>query len=47
LLRLEIVEQLYLRKGKAEAALVRDEDVLKAIEVLDNPSLYMSVLKPN
>ena len=46
LLRLEILERYYYRRGKAEGALDNDADVKKAIEVLNNATLYSNTLKP-
>lgn len=47
LLRLEILERYYYRRGRAQGALGNDADVKKAIEVLNSPTLYSNTLKPN
>lgn len=44
LLRLEILERYYYRKGMAEGALENDPDIDKSIEILNNPSQYQSIL---
>jgi carboxyl-terminal processing protease len=44
LLKLYIIPRYYYQKGRIEAALVDDPEVKKAIEVLQNRSLYKSVL---
>jgi carboxyl-terminal processing protease len=44
LLESEIVSRYYFQKGKIEANLGHDEDVLKAIQVINDQSLYTSVL---
>ncbi|MFY0674527.1 MAG: S41 family peptidase [Bacteroidia bacterium] len=46
ILRLEILERYYYRKGRAEGALGNDNDVKKAIAVLNNPTVYANTLKP-
>lgn len=46
LLRLEIVGRYYYQSGKAEASLVNDKEVSKAIQVLSNKKEYESILKP-
>lgn len=45
-LRLEIVKRYYYQKGKAEAALMDDDDIAKAKEVLGDKVIYNKVLKP-
>jgi carboxyl-terminal processing protease len=47
ILRLEILERYYYRRGRAQGALGNDADVKKAIEVLNSPTLYSNTLKPN
>ncbi|MEI6764672.1 MAG: S41 family peptidase [Bacteroidota bacterium] len=44
LLKLYIIPRYYYQKGRIEAALVDDPEVKKAIEVLQNRSLYKSIL---
>lgn len=44
LIEAEIVSRYYFQKGKIEANLANDEEVKKAIEVLNDHSLYVSVL---
>lgn len=46
LLKQEIITMYYFRKGKAKAALQDDPDVEKAIEVLNNASMYNEILSP-
>ncbi|MBI1185304.1 PDZ domain-containing protein [bacterium] len=46
MLRLEIVAQRYFRKGRAQAALTNDNDVARAVEVLNNPTEYHRILMP-
>ncbi len=40
----EIVSRYYFQKGKIEASLAHDEEVRKAIAVINDPTLYSSVL---
>ncbi len=40
----EIVSRYYFQKGKIEASLANDEEVKKAIEVIKDQTLYVSVL---
>ncbi len=44
LIESEIVSRYYFQKGKIEANLGHDQDVLKAIEVINDQTLYTSVL---
>ncbi len=44
LLRIEIITRYYYQKGKIEASLINDEEVKKAIEVINNNTLYNSIL---
>lgn len=46
LLRLEIVGRYYYQSGKAEASLVNDNEVTRAIQILSNKKEYDSILKP-
>lgn len=46
LLRLEIVGRYYFQSGKAEASLVNDDEVARAIQILSNKKEYNSILKP-
>lgn len=47
LLRDEIVSRYYFQDGRIKASLVDDEDILKAIEVLNNPEEYNRLLIPH
>lgn len=40
----EIVPRYYFQKGKIEASIIDDKEVLKAIEILDNKSSYADIL---
>ena len=44
LLRIEIVTRYYYQRGKIEASLKEDAEIEKAIEVINNPKLYQSIL---
>ncbi|MEN9521984.1 MAG: hypothetical protein RL065_361, partial [Bacteroidota bacterium] len=44
LLENEIVSRYYFQKGRLEADFNNDPDIIKAVEVLKNPTLYKSVL---
>jgi len=44
LLQQEIVSRYYYQKGKIEASFNRDEEIKKAIDVLSNHSVYVSIL---
>lgn len=44
LLEQEIVSRYYLQKGLVEATFNDDEDILAAVDVLNNPSRYQSLL---
>ncbi|MBN2616232.1 MAG: S41 family peptidase [Bacteroidales bacterium] len=46
LLRLEIVGRYYYQSGKAEASLVNDNEVTRAVQILSNKKEYESILKP-
>ncbi|MFH2144253.1 MAG: S41 family peptidase [Bacteroidota bacterium] len=41
----EIISRYYFQKGRIEAVLTYDKDILKAIEVLKDTGLYTSILK--
>lgn len=43
----EIISRYYLSKGDIEASLVHDADVLRAVEVLDDNTLYNQTLQVN
>ena len=45
MLKVEIVTRYYYQQGKIESSLVNDPDILEAIKVLSNKSLYSSILK--
>ncbi len=44
LLTLEIVQRYYFESGRTKASRRYDQDLIKAIEVLNTPSLYSKVL---
>lgn len=44
LLRIEIVTRYYYQKGKAQSSLIDDKEIAKAIEVINNPEEYNSIL---
>ncbi len=44
MLKIEIVTRYYYQRGKMEASLVNDPEVLKAIKVLNDKKLYSSIL---
>lgn len=44
MLKLEIVSRYYFQKGRLKFSLSEDKDVLKAIEIVNNSSLYNSIL---
>ncbi len=44
LLTIEIVTRYYYQKGKIEASLKDDPEIAKAVEVINNPELYKSIL---
>jgi carboxyl-terminal processing protease len=43
----EIVQRYYFEKGKIKASMRFDADVAKAVEILNNPTLYKQVLSPS
>lgn len=43
----EIVQRYYFEKGKIKASMRFDADIAKALEVLNNPTLYKQVLSPS
>jgi len=45
LLEMEIVTRYFYQKGKIETTLKHDEEIAKAIEVLDNMELYDAILR--
>ncbi len=44
MLQQEIVLRYYYQKGRIEASFNRDEEIKKAVEVLNSPSVYASIL---
>ena len=46
LLENEIIKRYYYRQGLHEFYLANNEEILKAVEILDNPGKYTSYLKP-
>ncbi len=40
----EIVPRYFYQKGKIEASIIDDKEVMKAIEILDNKGLYTNIL---
>jgi carboxyl-terminal processing protease len=42
----EIVQRYYFEKGKIKASMRFDDDIAKALEVLNNPTLYKQILSP-
>jgi carboxyl-terminal processing protease len=46
LLRIEIVGRYYYQSGKAEASIVNDNEVARAVQILNNKKEYDSILKP-
>ncbi len=45
LLEIEIVKRYFYQKGQIEATIKHDEEIAKAIEVLDNIELYHAILR--
>ncbi|PLX13296.1 MAG: peptidase S41 [Marinilabiliales bacterium] len=45
MLKIEIISRYYYQKGKIIASLETDEDIEKAIEIINNKDLYKSILK--
>ncbi len=45
MLKIEIISRYYYQKGKIIASLKTDEEVEKAVEILDDKDLYKSILK--
>ena len=45
LLEMEIVTRYFYQKGKIETTIKHDEEIAKAIEVLDNMELYDAILR--
>jgi carboxyl-terminal processing protease len=45
LLKLEIISRYYYQKGEIEASLKDDPEISKAIEIIDDPSTYKSILE--
>jgi len=46
MLRIELVARYYYQSGKTEASLVNDDEVAKAVEVLNNNTQYKALLRP-
>ena len=44
LLTIEIVTRYYYQKGKIEASLKNDPEIAKAVEIINDPELYKSIL---
>ncbi len=44
LLRIEIVTRYYYQKGKVQSSLIDDPEIAKAIDVINNPTEYQSIL---
>jgi carboxyl-terminal processing protease len=44
ILQQEIASRYYYQVGKIEASFIRDQEIKKAIEVLNNPTMYASIL---
>jgi len=47
LLENELISRYYYQRGRVEASLAKDPDVLRALEVLSDQSVYQSVLSGN
>ena len=45
LIEMEIVTRYFYQKGKIETTIKHDEEIAKAIEVLDNIELYDAILR--
>jgi carboxyl-terminal processing protease len=45
LLRDEIMTRYYYQKGRVEASLAADPDIIKAKEIIDNQSVYTGILQ--
>ena len=44
MLKVEIITRYYYQKGKLESSLVNDPEIAEAIELINNKSLYLSIL---